>query len=119
MPQRRARECAQRPAVILVVACRRSEGGDLAHLGGSSRKIAPPRRCTRAEEPPLERGLELVRAEQELARTAERLARQRTAAGARQDLRRLVAQLGRRLAVELGEQMRCLIEVERADLQQL
>src|SRR5207237_9338756 len=58
-------------------------------------------------------------AQQELARRLERLAVERPAPGLRQDHGGLPRELRGRRAVELGLQPRRLVEVERADLEQL
>ena len=93
--------------------------GDLGHLDDDGREVGEPPRCASGEIAPLERRRELDRPQQQLARAAERLARERATAGIRQRLRRFLAQLCRSGAVELCEQAGSLVEMERADLEQL
>ena len=92
---------------------------DLAHLDEHRREVGEPPRCAACEVAAVERRRELDGAQEQLARAAERLARERALARVRQRHRRLLAQLGGRRAVELGEEHRRLVEVERADLEQL
>src|SRR5581483_6818132 len=66
-----------------------------------------------------ERRGELGRAQEELACAAERLARKGALACMCQRRRSLFVQVRRRGAVELGEQASGLVEVERADLDEL
>src|SRR5205823_6750287 len=82
---------------------------EIAELPGGARRVVSP----------FERGLELDRAQQELARGVVGLAAQCAAAGRLECLRRRLRELERRPPVELREELRRVVEVVRADLEQL
>src|SRR5207237_10127161 len=92
---------------------------DVLHLDRERDVVAEPPGRARRGEAPAESRAELDRAEEELARGAEALARQRALARLGERRGSLLRELGRRFALELLVQPRRLVEMERADLQQL
>ena len=112
-------ERGERAALELRLAGRGGRLRDLLHLDDHGRHVREPPRGAPGEVPALERRRELDRAQQELARAAEGLARQRAPARARERVRGLLGELRRSGAVELLEQAGRLVEMERADLEQL
>ncbi len=89
------------------------------HLDGDRRQVVEPPRRTRRLEAPVERRLELHRAQQEPARGAVGLAGERPAPGRLERRGGLRHELRRDDAVELLQQRRRLLEVVGADLDEL
>ena len=117
--QHRVAERGQRQRLHQHVALGLSLGTNLLHLDRHGRQVAEPpdRTCGVVAAP--ERRLELDGAEQLAARRLVLLARERTLAGARQRLGRLVHELLGWSAVELGEEERRVVEMVSTDLEQL
>ena len=94
-------------------------GEDALHLDRLRRQVGDPPGGPGGEEAALERRLELDRADEQPPRRVVRLAREGAAAGLLERRGGARRQLGRRCAVELLLQRRGVVEVIRADLDQL
>ena len=94
-------------------------GEDALHLDRLRREVGDAPRGARREEAPLQRGLDLDSADQQPPRGAIRLAGEGAPAGLLQCRGGARRELGRDGAVELLVQRRCLVEVVRADLDEL
>ena len=94
-------------------------GANLLHLDRHRSQVAQPPRGASSVVATPERGLELDRAQELPARRLVLLARERALPTAGQRLGRLARQLRRRSAVELGQEHRGMVEMVRADLEQL
>ena len=112
-------ERRERGRLELLAPLLHREDTHLLHLGGDRVHVAEPLRRACRVPAPLDVRLELDRAQEELARGRERLARHRAATRGLERLGSLDGEVRRSRAVELGEQIRGAVEVERADLEQL
>ena len=116
---RRLRERRQSSALEIARARRGCLLRDHRHLVAHDRQVAELPGGARGEEAPLQRRLELRRAQQQLARRHVRLARQCALAGGRERFCGGTRQFLGRLAVELCVQRAGVVEVVRADFEQL
>src|SRR6185503_15754562 len=92
---------------------------NLVHLASDRRQIVETPRRLRGEIPPLEGRLELDRSQERITCRLVRLAGESAPAGLLQDLGSLSREVCRRRAVEVGEERCRVVEVVRADLEQL
>src|SRR5205085_673390 len=116
---RRLCECRERASANAVVPVLLGRLRHLRHLVRDRGEVAELPRGPRGVVAALERRLELDGAKEELARGLARLAAEGPLPGDLEHVRRRPRELERRAAVELLEQVRRLVEVVRADLEQL
>ena len=92
---------------------------NLLHLAGHGRQVVEAPRRFRSEVAALEGRLELNGSQERVACRLVRLAGQSAPARLLQGLGSFSRELGRRRAVQVGEERRRVVEVVRADLEQL